>query len=122
MAEKKEYPRKTPLAPVDDATSAPSKTGASRLSRPTPKPEPKTSKSPPMQGKPEPKTSKTGASPSSRPTPKTPPTSDELERRYDMLRRKDLNTMSKMERPTGYKKGGSIDGCALRGKTRGKMV
>lgn len=92
MAEKKEYPRKTPLAPVDDATSAPSKTGASRLSRPTPK------------------------------TPRTPPTSDELERRYDKLRQKDLNAASMTGRPTGYKKGGSIDGCALRGKTRGKMV
>jgi hypothetical protein len=65
---------------------------------------------------------KTGAG---RPTPKTsktPPTSDELERRYDKLRQKDLNDASRVGKPTGYKKGGSIDGCALRGKTRGKMV
>ncbi len=90
MAEKKEYPRKAPLAPVDDATPAPSKP------RMGPKPTPKTSK--------------------------TPPTSDELERRYDKLRQKDLNDASRVGKPTGYKKGGSIDGCALRGKTRGKMV
>jgi len=88
MAEKKEYPRKVPLAPVDDA--APSKP------RMGPKPTPKTSK--------------------------TPPTSAELERRYDKLRQKDLNDASMTGKPTGYKKGGSIDGCAIRGKTRGKMV
>jgi hypothetical protein len=35
-------------------------------------------------------------------TPKTPPTSDELERRYDMLRRKDLNDASRLGKPTGY--------------------
>jgi hypothetical protein len=39
-----------------------------------------------------------------------------------MERRKNLNMASKTGKPTGYKKGGSIDGCALRGKTRGKMV
>jgi hypothetical protein len=94
MAEKKEYPRKMPLAPVDDA--APSKP------RMGPKPTPK--------------------------TPKTPPTSDELERRYDKLRQKDLNDASMTGKPTGYKKGGSVssaskraDGCAVKGKTRGKV-
>jgi hypothetical protein len=93
MAEKKEYPRKMPLAPVDDATSAPPKTGGGKV---LPKAPSKSSR--------------------------TPPTSDELERRYDKLRQKDLNDASRVGKPTGYKKGGSIDGCALRGKTRGKMV
>lgn len=93
MAEKKEYPRKMPLAPVDDTTSAPPK--------------------PRMRPKPTPTPNK---------TPKTPPTSDELERRYDKLRQKDLDAASMTGKPTGYKKGGSIDGCAIRGKTRGKMV
>ena len=81
-------------------------------------------------------------------TSKTKPTSDELERRYDKQRKKDLLIMP--EKPTGYKKGGkatkfgaamkkksadtkgrammkfakggSIDGCAIRGKTKGKML
>ena len=96
MAEKKEYPRKMPLAPVDDATSAPSKP------RVGPKPAPKTSKT----------TTK----------PDRLLTSDELERRYDMERRKNLNAASKTGKPTGYKKGGSIDGCAIRGKTKGRFV
>ena len=92
MAEKKEYPRKMPLAPVDDAAPSKPRMGP----KPTPNMTPK--------------------------TPKTPPTSDELERRYDKLRQKDLNDASMTGKPTGYKKGGSIDGCAIRGKTRGKIV
>ena len=75
---REEYPRKMPLAPVDDA--APSKP------RMGPKPTPKTSK--------------------------TPPTSDELERRYDKLRQKDLNDASMTGKPTGYsssmKTGGKV--------------
>lgn len=88
-------------------------------------------------------------------TSKTKPTSDELERRYDKQREKDLLIMP--EKPTGYKKGGkakgksfaatkfgaamkkksadtkgrammkfakggSIDGCAVKGKTKTSMI
>ena len=88
-------------------------------------------------------------------SPKAKPTSDELERRYDKQREKDLLIMP--EKPTGYKKGGkakgkpfaatkfgaammkksadtkgrampkfakggSIDGCAVKGKTKTSMI
>jgi hypothetical protein len=85
-------------------------------------------------------------------SPKAKPTSDELERRYDKQREKDLLIMP--EKPTGYKKGGKAtkfgaamvkksadtkgramvkmaaggsaskraDGCAIKGKTKGKML
>jgi hypothetical protein len=102
MAEKKEYPRKMPLAPVDDATPPPKK-----------------------------------APQSPNKVPRGRLTSDALERRYDKQREKDLLVMP--QKPTGYSSsmnsggkvkkmasGGSAskraDGCATKGKTRGKMV
>jgi len=61
---------------------------------------------------------KDGGRPTPNPTPKaakktgTPLTSDERERRYDMERRKNLNTASKTGKPTGYsssmKTGGKV--------------